>query len=178
MPKTLILLPAFATVCLSADGPLLLQKPTANKTHIVFSYADDLWSVPRDGGEAIRLTAGPGIETSPIFSPDGSLIAFQGEYDGNVDVYVIPASGGLPKRLTYHPGPDVPVGWTRDGKRVLFRSGRKSYSTPSRLFTISAGGGFTAEIDLPAAEFGDYSPDGRSLAYMPLAPAKIGRAHV
>src|ERR1700676_627386 len=90
--------------------PLLLQAPTLNQTHIVFSYAGDLWSLPRAGGEATRLTAGPGIETNPIFSPDGTQIAFQGEYDGNVDVFVIPATGGIPKRLTFHPSPDVPVG--------------------------------------------------------------------
>src|ERR1700733_4809886 len=96
-----ILLPLFLFVsALFADQPLLLQKPTVSRTHIVFSYAGDLWSVPRDGGEAVRLTVGPGLETDPIFSPDGSLIAFQGEYEGNQDVYVIAAAGGTPKRLT------------------------------------------------------------------------------
>src|SRR2546423_6581168 len=79
---------------------LLLQKPTLSRTEIVFSYAGDLWSVPREGGEAKRLTTGPGAETDPVFSPDGSQIAFTGEYDGNVDVFVIQASGGIPKRLT------------------------------------------------------------------------------
>src|SRR5579862_2754601 len=91
----------FLFACLSAlaaEQPLLLQKPTVNKTHIVFSYAGDLWSVPREGGEAVRLTTGQGIETDPVFSPDGSLVAFQGEYEGNQDVYVIPAEGGVPKR--------------------------------------------------------------------------------
>ena len=70
----------------------------------MFTYAGDLWSVPREGGEARRLTADPGVETSAAFSPDGSTIAFTGEYDGNVDVFVIPAAGGLPRRLTFHPG--------------------------------------------------------------------------
>ena len=41
----------------------LLQKPAMNKTAIVFSYAGDLWSVPRQGGVATRLTAGAGMET-------------------------------------------------------------------------------------------------------------------
>src|SRR5208282_684470 len=121
----------------TSDQPLLLQKPTVSKTHIVFAHAGDLWSVPREGGEAVRLTAGPGVETNPIFSPDGSRIAFQGEYEGNQDVYVIPAEGGVPKRLTYHPGADVPVGWTPDGKQILFRSSRNSYSRFTQLFTIS-----------------------------------------
>ena len=63
-----------------------------------------LWSVPREGGEAKRLTAAPGVETMAVFSPDGSTIAFTGEYDGNVDVFVMPAAGGVPRRLTFHPG--------------------------------------------------------------------------
>ena len=83
-----------------ADEPLLLQKPTLSKTHIVFAYAGDLWSVPRQGGDATRLTSGAGTESDPAFSPDGSQIAFTADYEGNVDVYVMPATGGVPKRLT------------------------------------------------------------------------------
>jgi tricorn protease len=167
-----VLLFASAVVCLAAGDPaLMLQKPTVNKTHIVFAYAGDLWSVPREGGEAIRLTVGSGIETDPIFSPDGSLIAFQGEYEGNQDVYVIPAEGGVPKRLTYHPGADSPVGWTPDGKQILFRSNRDSYSRFTQLFTISVDGGFPAPVDLPMAYDGAFSGDASKLAYMPIAPA-------
>src|SRR5262245_4416892 len=108
-------------LCISAlsastaqSPPLLLQRPTANATQIVFSFAGDLWSVPRSGGDAIRLTTGIGIETDPHFSPDGTQIAFTGVYDGNPDVFVMPAEGGVPRRLTCHPAADSVVGWTRD----------------------------------------------------------------
>jgi tricorn protease-like protein len=74
----------------------LLRKPTVSKTQIAFSYGGDLWVVDRTGGEARRLTSDVGIEIDPIFSPDGSMIAFTGEYDGNEDVYVIPTAGGIP----------------------------------------------------------------------------------
>src|SRR5271170_247853 len=84
----------------------LLQRPAFNGSLIVFSYAGDLWTVDRDGGRASRLTTGTGIETDPVFSPDGSMIAFTGEYDGNTDVFIVPASGGVPKRLTDHPAAD------------------------------------------------------------------------
>ncbi|SPE39727.1 exported hypothetical protein [Candidatus Sulfopaludibacter sp. SbA3] len=117
--------------CLLLTGPLLaqtphllLRSPALSRTQIVFSYAGDLWSVPREGGEARRLTTGVGEESGPIFSPDGSLVAFTGQYDGNTDVYVIPAGGGMPKRLTWHPDPDYAVGWTPDGKRVWLDSRR------------------------------------------------------
>ena len=123
----------FSGICSDTAPPLLLQRPAISRTQIVFVYGGDLWIVGRDGGDARRLTTGLGIETDPAFSPDGSQIAFTGEYDGNVDVYVVPAAGGVPRRLTWHPAADVVVGWTPDGKRILFRSNRDSYSRFAQL---------------------------------------------
>src|SRR5262249_42276465 len=157
-------------LCLAEDKtPLLLQKPALSSTHIAFAYAGDLWLVSRQGGEAKRLTTGTGLETDPHFSPDGKQIAFTGEYDGNLDVYVMPATGGEPRRLTYHPDNDQVVGWTPDGKEILFRSGRSSYSRFNRLFTISANGSFPTELPLPMGEEGSYSPKATHLAYVPLS---------
>lgn len=153
---------------LNPDQPLLLRHPTMNRTHIVFSFANDLWSVPRDGGDAVRLTTGVGAETDPVFSPDGTQIAFTGEYDGNIDVYVIPAAGGTPKRLTWHPAADRVVGWTPDSKHVLFSSDRTSYSRFTRLFTVPAEGGMESQLPLDRAAEGSYSPDGKRIAYVPV----------
>jgi tricorn protease len=163
----------FALTTLSANlahaqSPLLLQHPTLSATEIAFVYGGDLWSVPRAGGVARRLTAGIGTVSRPAFSPDGSEIAFTGNYNGNSDVYIVPAGGGQPKRLTYHPAPDQVMGWTRDGKQVLFASMRSSFESFNRLFTISREGGFPTELPLPIAAEGSYSPDGRQLAYVPL----------
>ncbi|HEX9760358.1 MAG TPA: hypothetical protein VGA40_05545, partial [Candidatus Acidoferrales bacterium] len=164
----LILLLAAATC--AAQAPTLYQKPTVNATHIVFAYAGDLWSVPRAGGDARQLTTGTGAESDPKFSPDGAMIAFTGEYDGNVDAFVIPAEGGIPRRLTYHPGNDNVVGWTPDSKNVLFRSTRSSFTFGvNRLFTIPVAGGAAAEVPLPSAFEGSFSPDGKRLAYQPLS---------
>ncbi len=151
----------------SSNQYALLRKPTVSKTQIAFSYGGDLWIVDRNGGEARRLTSDVGIEIDPVFSPDGTMIAFTGEYDGNEDVYVIPAAGGVPKRLTSHPGADQVVGWTRDGKRVLFRSSRDSYSRFAQLYTVSLSGGLPELLPLPMAVEGSYSPDSSQMAYVP-----------
>jgi len=151
---------------------LLLRRPTMNRTHIVFQYAGDLWSVPRAGGEATRLTNGVGTESSPIFSPDGQTIAFTGEYDGNTDIFTIPAAGGVPKRITYHPGVDALSNWSPDGKQLLFLSDRSSESRRFvKLFTVPATGGLPTELPLPTGFDGSFSPDGSKLAYEPLPRA-------
>ena len=158
MPRTFLclLLILFAATASDAQSakPLLLRHPTLSRTQVAFVYGGDLWVVAREGGEARRLTAGVGVETRPYFSPDGSQIAFTGEYDGNVDVYVVPSEGGVPRRLTYHPAADTVVGWTPDGTRVLFRSPRTSYTFFERLYTIPAAGGpeVMTELPLPRAE--------------------------
>ncbi len=152
-------------------GPLVLRSPDINKTHIVFVYAGDLWTVPREGGEARRLTTGPGVEANPKYSPDGTQIAFTGEYDGNVDVYIVPAPGGVPRRLTWHPSADTTLGWTPDGRKILFTSDRTSYSRFSRLFTVSMDGGLEEELPLPMGYEGAYSADGSRIAYVPIRRA-------
>jgi tricorn protease len=155
----------------AAEKPHLFQSPALSRESIAFGYAGDLWTVSRDGGRAVRLTNGVGLESAPIYSPDGAMIAFTGEYDGNTDVFTIPAAGGVPHRVTYHPGPDVAVGWTPDGKRILFRSSRESVSRYTQLFSVPAEGGEATRLPLPMAYQGQMSPDGSHIAYSPLAPA-------
>ncbi|HTA70710.1 MAG TPA: PDZ domain-containing protein [Bryobacteraceae bacterium] len=165
--RLIIAILSAAALCAGAE-PLLLQKPTLNRTHIVFAYAGDLWTVPRDGGDAVRLTSGAGNETDPAFSPDGSRIAFTGEYDGNVDVFVMPASGGVPKRLTWHPAPDRVLGWTADGKNIIFASIRSAYSRYAEMFTVPADGGVEEKLPLPTGYGASMSADGQSIAYEPV----------
>src|SRR5262249_30156087 len=122
---TLLASVAFSAVA-TAQGTRLLRHPTVSRDSVAFEYAGDLWAVSRSGGQARRLTATPGVEIDPYFSPDGSQIAFTATVAGNTDVYVAPAAGGDPKRLTYHPGADRVRGWTPDGRRVVFASARAS----------------------------------------------------
>src|SRR3954468_8766890 len=90
----------------------LLRTPTVSATQIAFAYAENIWTVDRAGGAARRITSFQGQTQNPKFSPDGKLLAFSAEYEGNTDVYVVHASGGQPRRLTWHPGADVVQGWT------------------------------------------------------------------
>jgi tricorn protease len=136
-----------------SDPPLLLRFPTVSKTQIVFNYGGDLWIVGREGGDARRLTSGVGAETQPSFSPDGSTIAFTGEYDGNLDVYVVPATGGVPRRLTFHPAEEDVLGWTPDGKNVLFASWGSSFRhQEDQLYTVPVEGGFPTKLPIPIGE--------------------------
>lgn len=166
----MVLLLAGICYAQSEPGPLLLQQPTMNKTQIVFVYGGELWSVGRDGGNAVRLTTGVGIQSDPHFSPDGKWVAFTGDYGGNPDVYVVSAEGGVPKRLTYHPDPDMVVGWTRDGKGVLFASSRDSFASGvGGLYTVAVTGGLPERLPFPLAYEGSYSEDGSRIAYRPVA---------
>lgn len=154
----------------SAAKPHIFQHPALSRDLICFGYAGDLWTVPRAGGKATRLTTGVGIETAPAFSPDGTTIAFTGDYDGNTDVFTIPATGGIPYRVTYHPAADYVVGWSPDGKDILFRSNRISTSRYTQLYTVPAKGGIARVLPLPMAYQGQFSPDGKQIAYSPLSP--------
>ncbi len=155
------------------NHPMLYRSPTMNGTHIVFVFAGDLWRVPREGGTAVRLTSGTGIETSPLFSPDGNWIAFIGQYDGNTDVFVIPAGGGEPRRITYHPSGENVVGWTPDGKSITFLSARTAQTNPPMMYSMPVSGeGLPVELPFPyAGGRAEFSPDRTKLAYMPLLPA-------
>ncbi|MGD2217166.1 MAG: hypothetical protein PVJ64_10425, partial [Gemmatimonadales bacterium] len=155
----------------------LLRFPDIHGDRVVFMFGGDLWTASAAGGTARRLTAHPGLELFPKFSPDGRWIAFTGQYDGDEQVYVMPAEGGVPKQLTYYPavGPLPPrwgydnlvYGWTRDGSAVLFRSARGDGwdLTDGRLYTVPREGGFPQAVPIPIAGAGDYSPDGRRVVY-------------
>ncbi|MCB9867396.1 MAG: PD40 domain-containing protein [Phycisphaerales bacterium] len=154
----------------------LLTAPAVAATHlmryadvhgdtIVFTYENDLWLVPADGGDARRITRDNGREYLAKFSPDGKQIAFTAEYDGNDDVYVMPATGGEPRRLTFHPAADRVLGWHPDGKRILFRSNRTWPRRGEEIYTISLDGGMPERVAVDRAGLACFSPDGTQIAY-------------
>ena len=157
----------------------LLRFPDIRDDKVVFVYGGDLWVASTSGGLATRLTAHPGLELFPKFSPDGKWIAFTGQYDGDEQVYVIPATGGVPRQLTFYParGPLPPrwgydnqvYGWTPDGKSILFRSLRDHFDLGDcQLYTVSVEGGVPKALPMPTSGAGDFSPDGARMVYSPL----------
>ena len=111
---------------------------------IYFSYDGDIFRVGADGGTAMRLVSLGGNETYPVVSPDGRLLAFSSNINGNNDVFIVPVEGGEVTRLTWHEANDYPIGWSPDSRTVYFQSNRLNgntvYSvgieggTPRRLF--------------------------------------------
>jgi tricorn protease len=151
----------------TAGGTRLLRTPTVSATQIGFAYAQNIWTVPRAGGMARRITTFQGQTSNPHFSPDGKWIAFSGEYAGNLDVYVVAADGGEPKRLTWHPGADTVQGWTPDGRSIMFSSTRATWSPSGapRFWTVPVEGGVEQPMALPRGFQGKISADGSHLAY-------------
>jgi tricorn protease len=103
----------------------MFQYPDVSQTHITFTYAGDVWIVSKNGGTANKLTSAKGTELLARFSPDGKQIAFSGNYNGNIDVYVMPSLGGLPKELHHGMGDRI-IDWYPDGSSLLFASSRES----------------------------------------------------
>lgn len=158
----------------------LLRFPDISGEKLAFTYGGDIWTASASGGSATRLTSHPGVEVFAKFSPDGSMIAFTGQYDGDEQVYVMPATGGVPKQLTFYPakGPFTPrwgydnqvYGWTDDGKNIIFRSHRDSWNlNQTKLYTVPVTGGNAEPLPMPESGAGDFSPDGAKIVYSPRA---------
>ena len=155
---------------------MMLRNPAISATHIVFAYANDLYTVPTNGGIAKPLASPPGPEAFPRFSPDGDQIVFVGNYEGGRDLYVInldnhanPAS--LAKRITHHPTSEIPTHWFTDkdgNEHILFTaSGIVGLTRTTQLFTVSPQGGLPQQLPLPYGAMGHMSPDATTLAFTP-----------
>ena len=171
--RTIVVLGILLIATVSAEAQIdarLLRQPDVSATQIAFVYGGDIWVAPKEGGVAQRLSTPKGEESFPRFSPDGGSIAFTGNYDGNSDIYVMPVGGGLPTRLTHHPDVDRMVDWYPDGESILYATRMTSEKQRfNKLYRVPAAGGLPTVLPVPYGEFGAVSPDGATLAYMPLS---------
>ncbi|MCX6246737.1 MAG: PDZ domain-containing protein [Bacteroidetes bacterium] len=165
---TLLLFSGLMTGAQNPGESRMMTDPSVSNSHIAFVYANDLWVAGLDGSNVTRLTSGEGGEFSPNFSPDGKIIAFTGQYDGNMDVFTIPVEGGVPTRLTWHPDADLARGFSPDGKSVLFSSTRESFSGGlPKFYLVPLTGGFPEKLHKLNGVYGSFSPDGKKIAYNP-----------
>jgi tricorn protease len=145
----------------------LLRHPSYSNGKVAFSYLGDIWTASEDGSGVQRITDHKAREIFPRFSPDGGLIAFSSNREGNYDVYVVSARGGKPRQLTFHTADDYVVGWTPDGRKIIFQSSRNQGVFPSvaTLFEISVDGGMEQPLRTDWGSWASYSPDGSKLAF-------------
>ncbi|WP_109301224.1 S41 family peptidase [Aquimarina sp. AU474] len=140
---------------------------------IAFSYHGDIYTVPSTGGTATILTISDGYDHMPVWSHDGSLIAFASNRHGNFDVFVMPSKGGTSKRLTFHSSNDSPSDFSPDGNFVLFSSSRLDLHTnqqfPSsvlpELYKVPIKGGRVVQVLTTPAVNTKISKDGKTLLF-------------
>lgn len=119
------------------DAAMLLY-PDVSAELIAFVYANDIWTVAREGGVAKPLASPPETELFPRFSPDGRSIAFVGNYDGNRDLYVLPTEGGVARRITHHPAAETLCDWAPPGsgaepKVIYYSNGQAGLQRQQQL---------------------------------------------
>jgi tricorn protease len=140
---------------------------------LAFTWQGDLWRVPVEGGEAVRLTTHPAHDYRPVWSPDGRQIAFASDRYGSFQLFLMPAAGGQPRRLTFHSAGETPFAFTPDGSHVVFGASRlddaanrqfPSGSLPE-LYQVPVDGGRVSQLLTIPAEDVAFSRDGRTVVY-------------
>ena len=132
------------------ETPLWMRFPAISPDGqtIAFSYKGDLFCVPTAGGQARQLTTNAAYDARPVWSPDGTRIAFASDREGSLDVYVMNREGGAPVRVTTHSGNETPLAWS-DNDHVLFSSALMPTAKASilsesmfpQVYEVSAKGG-------------------------------------
>jgi tricorn protease len=135
--------------------------PTINQDTVVFVCEDDLWTVPAAGGIARRLTANPGMVSTPALSPDGAMLAYASRDEGHYEVYVMPAEGGPARRLTYLGAQSLVNSWSLDGESIVFVSNAaQPFPSINQAYAISPGGGDPLPLPIGPASSISYGRDG------------------
>ncbi|MFZ4507704.1 MAG: S41 family peptidase [Fimbriimonas sp.] len=134
-------------------------------SRLAFSYLGDIWVVPATGGQATPVTDNVEMDDLPVWSPDGTKLAFASNRFGSNDVFVVNANGGRPKRITFFSGPDVPSSWSADGKSVLLA--RTLDNAYRGLYSVEVESGKIKQllVDNFATGSPQASPDGQRVVF-------------
>jgi tricorn protease len=166
---TVLLVSVFslAAATSSAGNSGYYRFPAVYGNTILFTAEGDLWTVGVEGGEAKRLTSHLGMESYAAVSPDGSIVAFSGEYAGPTEVYTMPFGGGIPRRCTYDGNARV-VGWTKAGK-ILYSTTRYSTLPNPQLLLFDPASGSSEILPLAQASDGSFDDKDQTLYFTRLA---------
>ncbi|CAN5675259.1 amidohydrolase family protein [soil metagenome] len=116
---------------------------------IVFELLGDLYRLPMEGGEAVRITEGPPYDAQPRVSPDGKWIAFISDRSGSDNLWLVNAEGTEPRKLSNESQQAVmSPAWTPDSQYVVV-SVRATGGTQLRMFHINGGSGITLGAAAP-----------------------------
>lgn len=150
----------FSTVAFS-QSPLWLRYPSISPdgNTLAFNYKGDIYLVASKGGEARAITTHQDHDFMPLWSKDGSKIAFASNRYGNYDVFQMPSNGGNAKRLTFHSSSDYPHSFDKNG-HILFSSSRLDAHTNSQypsgvlpeLYSVNERGDLNQILTTPAQD--------------------------
>ena len=101
-----------------------------------------IYLIPLNGGESTRITNHES-DRSPVFSPDGSKLAYMSASSGNWDIYVINTSGTTPRQITSSPGNDGQPIWSPDGTRLAYVSDADGSWA---IYVVDAAGGTPIKV--------------------------------
>lgn len=158
-----------------AAAPLWLRdvKISPKGDLIAFTYKGDIFTVPVTGGEARRITVRDSYESTPLWSPDGSQIAFASDRNGSTDIYIVDARGGQPRRLTGNSAAEIPEAFSPDGKEVYYSAAIQApaasamfpSSRMTQLYAVDIASGRTRQVLGTPAQMLSFSPDGATMLY-------------
>jgi tricorn protease len=138
-----LLMLALTAAPLAAQGRPSFYEPgiSPDGREIAFVSGGDIWTVPATGGAARLLVSHSAHESRPLYSPDGSMLAFNSNRSGNLDVYIMELATGAVRRLTHDSGSEELSGWSGDSRWVYFSSSAEDVGGTSDVFRVRATGG-------------------------------------